>query len=220
MITAHYSKYHLNFKRPSGTSRGVLKTKETFFIYLKDTVRQGIGECAVFRGLSSDDLPDYEEKLAWTCAHIHLGKEQLLQKLQAYPSLQFGLEQAFLSLKSQTSFELFPTKFTQGKEAININGLIWMGDKDFMKSQIKEKLVAGFSCIKMKIGAIDFETELSLLKSIRKEFSSNEVVLRVDANGAFKPDEALEKLEKLAKFEIINKDKHYQIFDLTLNWTS
>jgi L-alanine-DL-glutamate epimerase-like enolase superfamily enzyme len=152
--------------------------------------------------LSFDDVPNYQEKLHWVCENIHLGLDVLLQELTTFPSIQFGLEQAFLSLKSQTSFELFPTKFTQGKEAININGLIWMGDKDFMKSQIKEKLVAGFSCIKMKIGAIDFETELSLLKSIRKEFSSNEVVLRVDANGAFKPDEALEKLEKLAKFDI------------------
>ncbi|MDP4600420.1 MAG: o-succinylbenzoate synthase [Polaribacter sp.] len=201
-ITARYIKYILNFKSPSGTSRGILKTKETWFIILQLNDKIGIGETGLFRGLSCDDVPNYEEKLHWVCENIHLGLDVLLQELIKFPSIQFGLEQAFLSLKSQTPFELFPTKFTQGKEAININGLIWMGDKDFMKSQIKEKLVAGFSCIKMKIGAIDFETELSLLKSIRKEFSSNEVVLRVDANGAFKPDEALEKLEKLAKFDI------------------
>ena len=201
-IIARYIKYILNFKSPSGTSRGILKTKETWFIILQLNDKIGIGETGLFRGLSCDDVPNYEEKLHWVCENIHLGLDVLLQELIKFPSIQFGLEQAFLSLKSQTPFELFPTKFTQGKEAININGLIWMGDKDFMKSQIKEKLVAGFSCIKMKIGAIDFETELSLLKSIRKEFSSNEVVLRVDANGAFKPDEALEKLEKLAKFDI------------------
>ncbi|MDP4989108.1 MAG: o-succinylbenzoate synthase [Polaribacter sp.] len=201
-ISALTQKYILNFKSPSGTSRGILKTKETWFIILQLNDKIGIGETGLFRGLSCDDVPNYEEKLSWVCENIHLGLDVLLQELIKFPSIQFGLEQAFLSLKSQTPFELFPTKFTQGKEAININGLIWMGDKDFMKSQIKEKLVAGFSCIKMKIGAIDFETELSLLKSIRKEFSSNEVVLRVDANGAFKPDEALEKLEKLAKFDI------------------
>ena len=201
-IIARYIKYILNFKSPSGTSRGILKTKETWFIILQLNDKIGIGETGLFRGLSFDDVPNYQEKLHWVCENIHLGLDVLLQELIKFPSIQFGLEQAFLSLKSQTSFELFPTKFTQGKEAININGLIWMGNKDFMKSQIKEKLANGFSCIKMKIGAIDFETELSLLKSIRKEFSSNEVVLRVDANGAFKPDEALEKLEKLAKFDI------------------
>jgi o-succinylbenzoate synthase len=201
-ITARYIKYILNFKSPSGTSRGILKTKETWFIILQLNDKIGIGETGLFRGLSFDDVPNYQEKLHWVCENIHLGLDVLLQELITFPSIQFGLEQAFLSLKSQTSFELFPTKFTQGKEAININGLIWMGNKDFMKSQIKEKLANGFSCIKMKIGAIDFETELSLLKSIRKEFSSNEVVLRVDANGAFKPDKALKKLEKLAKFDI------------------
>lgn len=201
-ITASYKKYILNFKNPSGTSRGILKTKETWFIILQQNDKIGIGETGLFRGLSCDDVPNYEEKLYWVCENIHLGLEVLLQELIKFPSIQFGLEQAFLSLKSQTPFELFPTKFTQGKEAININGLIWMGDKNFMKSQIKEKLATGFSCIKMKIGAIDFETELSLLASIRKEFSANEIVLRVDANGAFLPNEALQKLEQLSKFDI------------------
>ncbi|PQJ76100.1 o-succinylbenzoate synthase [Polaribacter gangjinensis] len=201
-ITASYKKYILNFKNPSGTSRGILKTKETWFIILQQNDKIGIGETGLFRGLSCDDVPNYEEKLHWVCENIHLGLEVLLQELIKFPSIQFGLEQAFLSLKSQTPFELFPTKFTQGKEAININGLIWMGDKDFMKTQIKEKLATGFSCIKMKIGAIDFETELSLLASIRKEFSANEIVLRVDANGAFLPNEALQKLEQLSKFDI------------------
>ncbi|WP_445749262.1 o-succinylbenzoate synthase [Polaribacter sp.] len=201
-ITASYKKYILNFKNPSGTSRGILKTKETWFIILQQNDKIGIGETGLFRGLSCDDVPNYEEKLHWVCENIHLGLDVLLQELIKFPSIQFGLEQAFLSLKSQTTFELFPTKFTQGKEAININGLIWMGDKDFMKSQIKEKLATGFSCIKMKIGAIDFETELSLLKSIRNEFSADEIVLRVDANGAFSPKEALQKLEQLSKFDI------------------
>ncbi len=202
MISARYIKYILNFKNPSGTSRGILKTKETWFVILKQNDKVGIGETGLFRGLSFDDVPNYEEKLHWVCENIHLGLDILLQELVQFPSIQFGLEQAFLSLKSQTSFELFPTKFTQGKDAININGLIWMGDKNFMKTQIKEKLATGFSCIKMKIGAIDFETELALLSSIRKEFSSKEIVLRVDANGAFKPNDALEKLEKLANLEI------------------
>ncbi len=202
MIKATYQKYILNFKRPSGTSRGILTTKETWFIILSKNGKQGIGECGILRTLSIDDRPDYEEKLKWTCEHIHLGLETLLEELYEFPSIQFGLEQAFLSLESSTRFDLFPSSFTKGEKAIPINGLVWMGDKEFMKTQIKEKLATGFSCIKMKIGAIDFETEIDLLQSIRKEFSAKEIELRVDANGAFTPAKALEKLQRLSELEL------------------
>lgn len=192
----------LNFKNPSGTSRGVLRTKETWFIILEENDLIGIGETGLFRGLSIDDVANYEEKLIWVCKNIHLGLPILLKELREFPSIQFGLEQAFLSLKSNDRYKLFPSEFTKGNEAIDINGLIWMGEKDFMKAQIKEKLKAGFSCIKMKIGAIDFETEMELLQSIRNEFSADEITLRVDANGAFNPKNALEKLKRLAALEI------------------
>ncbi len=201
-MKATYQKYILNFKQASGTSRGILKTKETYLLKLVNQDKIGIGECAVFKGLSIDDRPDYEEKLNWLCENINANINDLLTELIEFPSIQFGLEQAVLSLKSKTPFELFPSKFTQSKEAININGLIWMGSEAFMKKQIEEKLKAGFSTIKMKIGAIDFETELGLLKSIRNHFSSKEIELRVDANGAFYPNEALEKLKCLSDFEI------------------
>lgn len=129
-------------------------------------------------------------------------KDFLLQQLIEFPSIQFGLEQALLSIKSQDPFELFSSEFTKGTDAIPINGLIWMGDKSFMQKQIKEKLKSGFTTIKLKIGAIDFKTELDLLKNIRKEFSAKEIELRVDANGAFKPKEALEKLKQLSDFQL------------------
>lgn len=202
MITATYQKYILNFKRPGGTSRGILKTKETYFLLLSDGKNQGIGECGVFRGLSADDRPDYEEKLAWVCKHIHLGFSELLQELIAFPSIQFGLEQAMKSLHGSTPFLLHPSNFTKGEDSIAINGLIWMGSEAFMQEQIKEKLKTGFTTIKMKIGAIDFDTEYRLLAAIRKEFDASEVVLRVDANGAFSPEEALSKLEQLSKLDI------------------
>lgn len=201
-MQATYQKYILNFKRPSGTSRGILKTKETWFIILTKNGKQGIGECGILRALSIDDRPDYEEKLKWVCKNISLGLEKLLIEIFEFPSIQFGLEQAFLSLQSQTTFELFPSEFTSGEKSIPINGLVWMGTKEFMRTQIKEKIASGFSCIKMKIGAIDFETELELLTSIRKEFSSKEIELRVDANGGFAPNEALEKLKRLSELEI------------------
>ena len=201
-MQATYQKYILNFKRPSGTSRGILKTKETWFIILTKNGKQGIGECGILRALSIDDRLDYEEKLKWVCKNISLGLEKLLIEIFEFPSIQFGLEQAFLSLQSQTTFELFPSEFTSGEKSIPINGLVWMGTKEFMRTQIKEKIASGFSCIKMKIGAIDFETELELLTSIRKEFSSKEIELRVDANGGFAPNEALEKLKRLSELEI------------------
>jgi len=202
LIKATYKKYNLNFKTPSGTSRGILKIKETWFFILKDNGRVGIGETGLFRGLSIDDVDHYENKLNWVCNHIDLGLELLRKQLYEFPSIQFGLEQAFLSLKSESSFELFPSSFTRGKKSIPINGLIWMGNKSFMKNQIQEKLKSGFSCLKMKIGALNFDAEMELLKEIRKEFSSNEIELRVDANGAFNPKNALEKLHRLSALEI------------------
>ncbi|MEN8776531.1 MAG: o-succinylbenzoate synthase [Polaribacter sp.] len=202
MIKASYKKYVLEFKNASGTSRGILKTKETWFIILEENGKIGIGETGLFRGLSIDDVPNYEKKLEWVCNNIHLGLQMLVAEVFNFPSIQFGLEQAFLSLKSVNKFQLFPSEFTKGNLAISINGLVWMGDKDFMKQQIQEKLKKGFSCIKMKIGAINFEEEINLLKSIRKEFSAKEIELRVDANGAFSPKEALEKLKILSELDI------------------
>lgn len=201
-MNAKYKKYILDFKRPSGTSRGVLTQKETWFIYIEDQGRFGIGECGILRGLSIDDCPEYEGKLQWVCAHIHLGKETLWEALQGFPSIQFGVEQAFISLQSNTSFSLFPSSFTEHEARIPINGLIWMGDEGFMLEQIHQKLEAGFNCIKMKIGALDFETEKKMLAMIRKNYTPDEIELRVDANGAFAPEEALEKLKILTDFEL------------------
>jgi o-succinylbenzoate synthase len=201
-MKATYFKHQLQFKRPSGTSRGVLTYKETWFIQLENTTRQGIGECGMFKGLSIDDRQDFEAKLAWTCEHINLGLDVLLAELIEFPSIQFGLEMAFLSVSRQNKFELFPSDFTKGKDSIPINGLIWMGDPVFMKQQIKDKLASGFSCIKLKIGAIDFDNELELIKSIRNEFDAKTIEIRVDANGAFKPNEALEKLKRLSDYNL------------------
>ena len=201
-MQATYKKYILNFKRPSGTSRGVLTTKETWFLILEREDKKGIGECGILRSLSIDDRPDYEEKLKWVCDNIHLGEAKLWEMLTDFPSIQFGVEMVFKSLEAQDQFILFPSEFTSGKGTIPINGLVWMGDKAYMKSQISEKIDDGFSCIKLKIGAIDFQAELELLKYIRREFSSEDIEVRVDANGAFAPAEALEKLNRLSEYQI------------------
>ena len=201
-MKATYQSYILNFKQASGTSRGVLKTKKTWYIILDEGSKKGVGECGMFQGLSIDDRPDYEEKLQWVCKNINLGLDELLLLLEEYPSIQFGLEIAFKALESDDGFNLFPSKFTASKDVIPINGLIWMGSEAFMKQQIQDKIEAGFSCIKMKIGAIDFQTEIKLLKSIRREFHSKDIELRVDANGAFQPSEALEKLKILSDYDL------------------
>ncbi|TVZ13889.1 o-succinylbenzoate synthase [Maribacter sp. MAR_2009_72] len=201
-MKASFKKYLLNFKNPSGTSRGILKTKETWFLFLEDGVSWGIGECGLFRGLSFDDVPEYEEKCNWVTKNIDLGETELISQLSNFPSIQFGIEQAFLSLRSKNPFHLFESSFVKDQQPIAINGLVWMGDKEFMHRQIEDKLENGFTCIKMKIGAIDFDTEVALLKSIRQRYSKKEIELRVDANGAFLPNEALDKLKTLSKLDL------------------
>jgi O-succinylbenzoate synthase len=201
-LKATCHKYILQFKRPSGTSRGVMTEKETWFIILEKGGKKGIGECGILRGLSIDDRPDYEEKLQWTCANIHLGENQLWEALIEFPSIQFGVEMAFQSLRSESPFLLFPSAFTNGQKSILINGLVWMGEESFMKQQIEEKLADGFRCVKLKIGAIDFDTELQLLGYIRQHFTPVQVEIRVDANGAFDASLALDKLTQLAGFKL------------------
>ncbi|MCW5516608.1 o-succinylbenzoate synthase [Muriicola sp. Z0-33] len=201
-MKASYRKYILDFKVPGGTSRGILTQKETWFLVLKDRSKSGIGECAIFRGLSADDCPEYEDKLKWVCANIQLGPAKLLSALTDFPSIQFGIEQAFLSLQSEDPFILIDSDFTKKKAGIEINGLIWMGTEAYMQEQIGKKIEQGFSCLKLKIGALDFSQEIKLLAAIRKQYSSDEITIRVDANGAFKTDEALDKLKILAQYDL------------------
>jgi o-succinylbenzoate synthase len=201
-MKASYFKYILHFKNPSGTSRGILTDKETWFIILEKDGKKGIGECGILRGLSADDRPDYEEKLQWTCRNIHLDEQKLWDELIEFPSIQFGLEMAFLSLKSENPFVLFPSKFTENTKSISINGLVWMGDEAFMKAQIEDRIEQGFSCIKLKIGAIDFDKELDLLRFIRANFDEETIEIRVDANGAFNSNEALFKINQLSGFKL------------------
>lgn len=202
MIRAWYHRYELKFKRPAGTSRGVLNSKETWFLFLEENGKKGVGECGLLRGLSADDRPDYEEKLQWVCQHIRLGKDLLWENLIEFPSIQFGLEMAFASLEAENPFVLFPSDFTKGQKSILINGLVWMGDKAFMQRQIEEKIASGFRCVKLKVGAIDFNRELELLSLIREYYSAEEIEIRVDANGGFSSEEALFKIKQISGFEI------------------
>lgn len=197
---AYFIKYKLNFKQASGTSRGVLHTKDTYFLILKNQGKQGIGECNLFKGLSADDVPNYENVLQNLCDKLNSNEVVNWEDYKEFPSIQFGYEQALLSFHSGTDI-LFPSEFTQGKKGIKINGLIWMGSLRFLKNQIDEKLKQGFSCIKLKIGS-DWEEEKSLLSSLRENYPEEKLELRVDANGAFSFEEAKKVLEDLAKLKI------------------
>ncbi len=201
-MKATYHKYILNFKKPSGTSRGIMTEKETWFIILEKNGKKGIGECGLLKGLSIDDRPDYETKLEWVCNNIHLGEDVLWESLLEFPSIQFGVEMSFQSLQSENPFLLFPSAFTNGQKSIAINGLVWMGNQDEMLLQIQEKIATGFSCVKLKIGAIDFYKELALLRFIRQNFSPNQIEIRVDANGAFDTINTLDKLNQLSEFKL------------------
>jgi len=201
-MKATFKKYILNFKQASGTSRGIMNTKETYFLILEGNGKIGIGECGLFRGLSYDDRLDYSDTLQWVCDHIDLGVDVLWNKLREWPSIQFGVEQAFLSLQSNNPFVLFPSRFTESTKAIPINGLVWMGSPEFMKQQIADKISKGFKCIKIKIGAIDFEEELNLIAGIRKNFSPEMIEIRVDANGGFSYSDALNKINQLSEYKI------------------
>lgn len=201
-MKATFQKYTLQFKQPSGTSRGVMTQKETWLLKIELDGSVGIGECGLLRGLSVDDRPDYEDQLQWVCEHIEKGEEWLWEQLIEFPSIQFGVEMAFRSLASAQPSLLFPSEFTAAQKSIPINGLVWMGTPDFMRQQIAEKIQAGFRCIKLKIGAIDFEKELDLLRMIRQHFTANEIEIRVDANGAFSSNDALFKLVQLSQFEL------------------
>ncbi len=205
MLQLSYKKHIFNFKRPAGTSRGVLRHKTSYFLTIWDTENpevKGIGECSTIKGLSPDPWHDYEYTLNEMQKHPDPMDIWLNEGLKNFPSIRFGLETALIDMHRGGQQVLFPSDFTRGKKGIPINGLIWMGDFNFMMQQVKEKTDAGYRCIKLKIGAIDFDKELELLHYIRNKYSPDKLELRVDANGAFLPSEAMEKLKRLSELQI------------------
>jgi o-succinylbenzoate synthase len=205
MLQTKIHKHTLIFKQASGTSRGVLHTKNSWIIELFDIANPSIvgkGEASIIENLSPDWNNEYENQLTEICKNVNDHVATNFSKIHDFPSIRFALESALLDLKNGGKEIYFPSEFAAGKKSISINGLIWMGSKEFMEQQIREKIEEGYSCIKLKIGAIDFEKELDLLKSIRTKFSRSEMELRVDANGAFTVEEAPKKLDQLAKFDL------------------
>lgn len=201
---AEWKKIVFRFKRPSGTSRGILTVRESWFLCIrrensKDII--GVGECAPLFGLSRDPRHDFEDQLMRVCTQLNQGTFNF-SIIDDYPTIKFGVEMALQDLAQGGKRLLFVTPFTSGFQSIPINGLVWVGSSDFVKEQISNKVEEGFTCIKMKIGALPFEEELNILRWLRSEYDSTLIELRVDANGAFNPDDAITKLDQLSKFDI------------------
>ncbi|MBA4851164.1 o-succinylbenzoate synthase [Emticicia sp. BO119] len=214
-LKANWVKHLLKFKFEAGTSRGVYTEKETFYLRITDTETpsvSGFGEIAPLHGLSIDYVPDFEQVLNNVCDtfnsldlevfpwNLNIILSQLID--DAFPSVKFGFETALLDFMNGGKRIIFDNDFADGRKAIPINGLVWMGSKEFMVDQVEEKLKAGFDTLKLKIGAINFEDELSILSSIRERYTPEQISLRVDANGAFPVEEASQKLAKLNNYQL------------------
>lgn len=219
-MKAYFQKRVFNFKKPAGTSRGILLTKPSWYIYFYDEeepIYKGVGECSIIPGLSLDNEDKIDDTLAEICRKINSNDYNFNNTIPDFPAIQFALEVAHIDYQVKGSKILFPSSFTTGKEGIPINGLIWMGSLSSMQEQIENKLENNFSCIKIKIGALEFNDELNLLKKLRSRYSADVLEIRVDANGAYKPKEAYEYMGKLADLKVHSIEQPIipaQIYDM------
>ncbi len=189
--------YELHFKRPAGTSRGILKTRPVWFLILEENGCIGIGECAPIAGLSAETP---EQALASLEAFVQNPLDFNINN--APSSVRFAIEMAKKDCQTGGQQLLYPSAFTRQEQGILMNGLVWLGSRDFMQSQITQKIAQGCRCIKLKIGALDFSEELQLLRDIRADYAASDITLRVDANGAFSADTAPQYLQALAELDI------------------
>ncbi len=204
-LEATYIPYRLHFKRPAKTSRDTLQYRDVWYLKVSEKHHPdviGWGECAPLSGLSIETPTQITKALPDLCRSVNQYPDLLSGKLDHLPSLNFALEQALIDLSKGGKRILFPSKFTDGKEQITINGLVWMGSPQYMIDQINEKIHQGFKTIKLKIGGIDFRDEIAILQELRNTFGYDEIEIRLDANGAFDIDDALNKMETLADFHI------------------
>ena len=207
MLKSYFFKYKLEFKVPAGTSRGYLYDRPSWYLIVQDTNKPtiyGIGDCGLIPGLSIDPPEKMDEKIDWLCNNIHLPLVELRKKLNDYPALIFALESALWDLENGGKRQVFKSVFSSKINPANIpiNGLIWMGEPDYMIQQIAKKIKGGFNVLKLKVGALNFKKELQVLHHIRSHYKEKELEIRLDANGAFSPEEAIEKLEALSQFSI------------------
>jgi O-succinylbenzoate synthase len=204
MYSASCKPHKLQFIKPARTSRGEMLTHDVYYVSLtnRQTGRTTWGEAAPLPGLSIDARPDIEAQLSTVCMLISEGQHPLELDLAAFPSIRFALESALLQQQHKADHVLFDTDFTRGISGIPINGLVWMAGAEQMLQQAGEKIDAGFSCIKFKVGALDFDEECRMLEAIRKRYSAFQLEIRLDANGAFNNQDVLQQLKDLSRFDI------------------
>ena len=202
-MKASYFKHNLKFKIPGKTSRNVLSEKPSWFLLIENENKIGIGECSIIPGLSIDNIKNINLKLKQVCEKISSGKIIEDKEIEDYPAIKFAIETALRDLNYfDEPFKLFDSSFSNFNDSIRINGLVWMGDIEYMETQIRSKINDGFNCIKIKVGALDFESEFEMIKKIRKKYLEKDLEIRLDANGAFDSTDALEKLKRLNEFSI------------------
>lgn len=205
MIKAAYCRYELRFKEQATTSRETMDSKNTYYIKVYDDAvpeRFGIGECALFRGLSCDDRNDYENILAEVCHNINRYTDCGTADLAEFPSIRFGVETAIKDYLNGGNRSIFPGAWRSGEKVLVINGLVWMGNRDKMLAGVHRKLEEGFRCVKFKVGGIRFEDELALIAGVRESFPPERLEIRLDANGAFSVKDAISRLERLSAYDI------------------
>lgn len=210
MLQLRHSHRVLRFNFPARTSRGALTEHTAHYLHLADTSQPGVvglGEAAPLAGLSPDYGPAFETRLRELVQEFNRRRLSALLPAEAvewagpeWPALRFALETAALDWQHGGRRVLYDTAFSRGETGLPINGLIWMGDAAFMRTQIEKKLAEGYDCLKLKIGGLDFAAELEILAEIRAVAGPERLTLRVDANGAFGAAEALGRLEQLARF--------------------
>lgn len=201
----------LDFIQPAGTSRGYLKHKKLWIIHIEFHNCLGLGECSIIEGLSPDYQNDlhYENSiqkflLALKESNLPIEKwyeslTRIIPEIVFFPSIRFGIETALLSWEKGYYFD---NLFTHGKLQIPINGLIWMGNIQKMNEQVEAKINQGFRTLKFKIGPKTWREERDLLMKIRSQFKELDLTLRVDANGAFSPNEIWDVLNDLKSLEV------------------
>ncbi|MCC7503227.1 MAG: o-succinylbenzoate synthase [Flavobacteriales bacterium] len=205
MLRARWIERHLEPHFTLGTSKGAITTRTVWYLIAWHHDRpevRGIGEAALFPGHSKEFPADVKTKLLELCMDTSNWERRLTDDLVDVPSVRFAVEQCLKDLDAGGTKTLFPSEFTLGRQTIPINGLVWMGDKATMKQRIREQIEAGFATVKMKIGAIGIDDELELLKAVRNEYSASDLILRVDANGAFSAQQAPDVLKRLADLQV------------------
>lgn len=207
MLVAQWAAYRLDFLETAITSRQQMQVKDTYFVRVFDPLNPGVfgvGECPLFKGLSAEDDDCYEAMLSQACHMVSTcpSESVSLKCVPEISSIRFGFEMALNDYAAGGTRRFFDSEWTDGAIRQQINGLVWMGDYRTMAARIRQKLDNGFRCVKLKIGGIDFNEELALLRLIRSEFGSDKVELRLDANGAFTSQNAFDRLDRLASFDI------------------